>query len=363
MRTTGPIERATAEVQVYSDIRSVADAWDELSERIQAVPWIRRGWIEAWLDVFGGRAEIYLQKNGDRVAGLLPLVRRGSVLRSPTNWHTPAFAPLADDETAVTQLLDAVLRTHPRRLDLRFLPEEAVNIEDLRDRAEIAGYRVLRRIMIHSPYISLEGSWEDYEKRLARKLRNDLRRCLRRLEERGDVSIETEIESGDGHAGHLDQLLEEGFRIEGSGWKDSRGTAITSHVPSERFYRSIARWACDQGWLRLAFLRLDGRAVAFDLFLELNGVLYNIKGGYDRDFARYSPGKILLREVLCRAFARGLTRFEFLGALEPYKLAWTSTAHARWSLQAFAHSFHGVAEWAAFQYGRPVAKRILSVMP
>ncbi|HKP88939.1 MAG TPA: GNAT family N-acetyltransferase, partial [Thermoleophilaceae bacterium] len=39
--------------------------------------------------------------------------------------------------------------------------------------------------------------------------------------------------------------------------------------------------AAEQGWLRLAFLRLDGRAIAFDMCLEHGGAFYVLKGGFD----------------------------------------------------------------------------------
>src|SRR5207247_10269646 len=59
----------------------------------------------------------------------------------------------------------------------------------------------------------------------------------------------------------LDELLEEGFRVEASGWKSRAGTAIASRPDTRRFYTDVARWASDRGWLRLAFLRLGGRAL------------------------------------------------------------------------------------------------------
>jgi CelD/BcsL family acetyltransferase involved in cellulose biosynthesis len=342
-------------VEVHSEIRAVAEGWDELAGRVGALPWIRRGWMEAWLGAFGGQPEIYVKTGPHGFDGVLPLVRRGTALFSPTNWHTPAFAAVVTDADTTLDLLDAALRAGPRRLDLRFLPEESVSIKTLLEQAERAGYRAFGRIVMRSPYISLHGSWEEYEKGLARKLRNDLRRCWRRLEEEGSLSVE--IETGEHR---LDALLEEGFGIEGSGWKDRKGTAIGSQGLTEQFYRAIARWASDEGWLRLAFLRLDARPIAFDFILEVDNVLYDVKGGYSRELARHSPGKILLRELLAQAFGRQVARFEFLGESEPYKLAWTSTTRERWVVQAFSPSFFGLAEWAAFRYGQPLVKKILS---
>jgi CelD/BcsL family acetyltransferase involved in cellulose biosynthesis len=353
--TTRRVDSTT--IRVHTEVESVATDWDELALRVGAIPWVRRGWIEAWLDAFGGSLEAYALVDDGRLFGLLPLVRRGHALVSPTNWHTPAFAPLAEGDLAATSLVRAAIGARPRRLDIRFLPEESVDVRALASCAELAGYQVLRRVLVRAPCISLRGSWDDYERGRARKLRNDLRRCERRLAERGRLSVD--IDSGDDR---LDGLLDEGFRVEGSGWKEQGGTGITSGRATERFYRSVARWARDEGWLRLAFLRLDGRVVAFDLMLEIDGALYDVKGGYDPEFARYSPGKLLLREVLSQAFARGLTRFEFLGAEETYKLSWATETRARWHLQAFAPSLPGRLEWAAFNYGRPLTKKLLSLL-
>ena len=65
--------------------------------------------------------------------------------------------------------------------------------------------------------------------------------------------------------------------------------------------------------------------------------------------------------TLERAFERRLATFEFLGADEPWKLEWTSQVRERVVCQAFAPSPAGVAAWAAYAYGRPLAKRVAAL--
>ena len=174
------------------------------------------------------------------------------------------------------------------------------------------------------------------------------------MEERGDLAVSV----SDGSEG-LDGLLEEGLRIEAAGWKGERGSAILSTPATADFYRAVARWAAERGWLRLCFLRLDGAAVAFDLALETGGVHYLLKTGYDPALARLSPGNLLRREMLARAFDEGLDSYEFLGTNEPWKLDWTGAARPRVLLQFFSPSLAGRTRWAAFAYGRPMARRLL----
>src|SRR5207237_3297082 len=76
-----------------------------------------------------------------------------------------------------------------------------------------AGYPVGIWEAQQTPYIPLPASYEDLLGGLSQKLRANLRRRRKRLEEMGEISIER-IEGG----AELNRYLEEGFRIEQSGW-------------------------------------------------------------------------------------------------------------------------------------------------
>jgi CelD/BcsL family acetyltransferase involved in cellulose biosynthesis len=182
----------------------------------------------------------------------------------------------------------------------------------------------------------------------------ELRRRRRRLADEGQFSFECT----DGTE-RLDELLEEGFRVEAAGWKGARNSAIMSKVESDRFYRVLARWAADHGWLRLAFLRLDGRPFAFDFCIEHNGVHYLLKTGFDPSYSRFAPGVVLRYEMIARAFSEGLSSYEFLGEDATWKLRWSDTTRQLDALQVFARSPRGLIEWAANAYGRPLARRAL----
>jgi CelD/BcsL family acetyltransferase involved in cellulose biosynthesis len=205
--------------------------------------------------------------------------------------------------------------------------------------------------------VAIAGDWAAYERGLSANVRKDVRRRRRRLEELGEVAVEV----ADGQE-RLEELLDEGFRVEAAGWKGEEGSAILSDERTRRFYTDVARWAAGRGWLRLSFLRLDGRAVAFEYSLEQGGVFSCVKGGYDGAYARFSPGRVISHALLERAFARGLTRFDLLGADEAYKRAWTGTTRDLQLLQAFAPSLPGAAQWAAASYGRPAVERARQVL-
>ena len=233
------------------------------------------------------------------------------------------------------------------------LPAESAGRAALEASGAQAGYRTAVTRVARSPYIACAPTLEDHERGLGRNLRHDVQRRQRRLCEEGAVTIDVT----DGGA-NLAGLLDEGFRVEALSWKGARDTAIASDARTRRFYDAVARWASTRGWLRLAFLRLDGRAIAFQFDLQADRTYYSLKIGYDPAFDRYSPGKLLAYAMVARAVSTGLATYELLGLDEPWKERWTSTFRAYVRFQAYAPSPAGAASWAVATLGRRLARRI-----
>jgi CelD/BcsL family acetyltransferase involved in cellulose biosynthesis len=339
-------------VERYERIDSIAAGWDELADRVRASPWVRPGWISAWVEAFGRGAplEVFVEQRAGRLTGVLPMLHRRRALASPTNWHTPMFELLAEDAEAGSSLAAAVLAGRPRSVTLGWV--SAKGLEAVRSAAREAGYRVLERSLVRSPYLSLAVSERPNSSNEATSPRSStVRRHRRKLERAGELRFDVEL--GTDH-------LEDGLRVESSGWKERRGSAIVSRPQTRRFYEEVVRWAAERGMLRLFFLRFDTRPIAFVLALEDDSRLYYVKGGFDVDFRRFGPGVIITHSMIEYAKQQGLRSFEFLGGEDPWKLEWTREVRERRLFQAFAPSPGGMAELALYAYAHPLAKRLLT---
>ena len=328
---------------------AAATAWEELAERVGAAPFERPGWFGAWAEAFGEQLELLTTETDGRLTGVLPYLSTAEGVRSATNPHTPAPGLLAEDEAAARELAGR-LSSLGGRVSIGYLDTASVAI--FRDAARRAGCVVLTRPLAYRLFLELDGQWESLESSLPSRLVRDVRRRRRKLEELGEVTLEV----ADGSE-RLEELLAEGFRLEASGWKAAEGTAIASSRETQRFYEAIARWSAGRGWLRLFFLRVGGRPVAFQLALEDGRTHYFLKGGYDPDDAAYSPGKLLLHATLAHALERGLGRYELMGDVEPWKLEWTEEMEERVSLEAYRRTPRGLAGYAAQAYLRPLVRR------
>jgi CelD/BcsL family acetyltransferase involved in cellulose biosynthesis len=343
------------DLQTLDAIEPVAREWDDLATRLGASPFLRPGWFEAWWRSFAcGRLRIVTLRREGRLAGLAALARHWGTTLAAANVHSPEFAFLAEDLTAERELAEHLFARRPLHTSLCYLPEGSRTTDELYRTAREHRRRLFTVVMQRSPYVEIDGDWERFEHGLSTKFVRDLQRRRRSLEQLGEVSVE--VDEGT-------ERLQEVFRVEASGWKARRGTAILSRSKTSTFYEDVAAWAAPRGSLRLAFLRLDGKPLAVQYALEDCGRWYFLKGGVDPEARRFAPGKLLVHALLERAFARGLTTFEFLGDAEPWKLDWQPETRGLLLQHSFPRTPLGVgwnsavAAWRLV--GLPLAKRTL----
>jgi CelD/BcsL family acetyltransferase involved in cellulose biosynthesis len=328
--------------------------WQRLADRLGAIPFLHPGFVLAWQRAFGRDPLLLVTvRHAGELVGVLPLARHGAVLASAANWHTPVTGVLAHDDAVARELAGILAGVRARRISLAFIDRTDASTEVFRGELANAGYGIVERTLTRSPYLEIVGDWAAYESSLGSEVRGNLRRRRRRLEERGTVAFE----EWDGRS-RLDQLFGEVVDVEGMGWKGERGTAIGSRQDTLGFYRDIASWAADRGWLRIHMLRLDGRPIAAGLALRAGGIQFHLKIGFDPAYRKLAPGTLLMREYIHSAFADGLRRIEMLGDEEAYKRTWCPDTRETVGLQAFAPSIAGRVDHLVFAYGRPLAKRL-----
>lgn len=344
----------TVVVEVQDRIEPLAEDWERLAQSGGAVPFLWPGWFSAWWHAFGtGQLRILTAFEDGRVMGILPLFNVRGALSSLTNAESGCFGFLAANEPVAEALSCAIFRYQPRHVYLSAMSPADGGTTLVGEAANIAKYCVSTESYEAAPYIRTDRSWDDYEGGLRRKFRSELRRRRRRLEDEGRLTLDV----SDGREG-LQELLEEGFRIEGSGWKESHRTSINTNPALRRFYTEFAQWAAERGWLRLAFLRVDDRAIAFDYCFEYNKIHYLQKTGYEPSFGKFAPGVIMRHLMIERAFsAEDITTYDFLGVglgseSGAWKREWTNKEQERLSMRMFAPTTLGSLDRAISRSSR-----------
>ena len=154
-----------------------------------------------------------------------------------------------------------------------------------------------------------------YASKTSSKKRNLHRRRRRQLGELGPLEVRVAREPEE-----LLAALEDAFRLHRLRWEGRPDGSGFATPMGERFHRAAVLRLAELDIPRIVLLRLAGRAIAFHYYLAFEGRMYVHRLGFDPDFARYSPGLVNTLDTLEAAAAEGLTRVEFLGGAERYKL-------------------------------------------
>jgi CelD/BcsL family acetyltransferase involved in cellulose biosynthesis len=349
----------TSRVLPEERIDALTEDWDDLADRAGGEPWHRPGWFRAFWRAFGaGELQLVEVRRDGRLAAVVPLRRTRAGWSAVTNWHTPTFSLLAEDDDSRAELVERTLALRPASLSLPFL--DPVETETIRRGAQAHSYLALERTWVRSPYVPTRGVLDDLwnSGMDVRKRPKELSRREKRLA-REVEHIEFVVDDG---SENLEDTLAEALPVEGSGWKVELGTAIVSRPDTLQFYTEMPRWAASRGELRLFYYRLNGVIGSFELCLEANNRLDNIKGGINPDFKPLAVGVLTQFNMIKYCFEHGLDSFEFLGDEAVHKRDWTELTRERALVQLFRPDSLGRAAHAAYAYGRPAAKRAIALI-
>jgi CelD/BcsL family acetyltransferase involved in cellulose biosynthesis len=354
------------EVNDAAAFAALKEPWDSLVTRTRDEVFYRHEFIRTWISNFAPstKLRVLTARHEGRLVAALPLVEERTTLygipvrqlSAAANAHSCRFDLLAEDPVAAAQVFLAHLKG-TGGWDLIRITDvpEGGSAWHFHEAASAAGHPTGTWESLQSPYVPLPGSFEALQSTLQAKFKANVRRRRKKLEEKGTLTIER-VTGGLG----LDEKLEEGFRLEQSGWKGERGTAMAQDPKTRGFYAELARSMAYQDKLVLYFLRLDGRAIAFHFALAHGQRYLLLKPGYDEALKECSPGQLLVEEVLKDCISRGYTEFDFLGPNMTWKLDWTQSLRAHTWLFIFNDTAFGKALCNAKFKWVPAAKETLA---
>lgn len=328
---------------------ALADEWEGLLGD-DAMPFDLHCWYSAWWEAFGAGRELTVctARRDGVLRGVLPLFRDGLTLGALANAHTPVFRPVARDADTGRQLLGAAMGEAAGELIVPTLPSDwEAAVGRLRGDGMISGPALLEPGRV-SPIVDTSGDFETWRKaskprwgapleRFRRKMTRDHEAEFVIVEAPADLAVE----------------LDDGFRVEASGWKGQAGTAILSSFETERFYRAVAQAFHGRDQLRLSRIVLDGETVGFDLCLLHRRRLYLLKTGFDERFRRFAPGLVMRLSIIERCFELGLGAHELLGDDSEWKRKFATGDRAHVDLRAYPRSPAGVSRYLYRAYLRP----------
>jgi CelD/BcsL family acetyltransferase involved in cellulose biosynthesis len=314
-------------------------------------------WFEAWWTAFARGRQLFLVTawEGDDLAGIAPLmierhkgIRYLEFVGSPNADYQDLILG-SRPEAVLSGLADFLLdqRQAWDMLVLRNLPADSVTYRLLPNLLHGVGIRTTDDERIACPTLEIASRPDEARRRLNGY---SFRRRINRLEQIGEIrylrcSTRDQLE-------HYLPVFFEQYMERRAG---SPAERFFRRPEVRKFYESLARSMLPHGWLHFSVLECGGRPVAFHFGFEFKRRLYWYKPSYDPAFARLSPGKVLLSQLIRDALERELDELDFTVGAEPFKYRYARTERTNVTLRAFARP------WMHFAFKRLAwARRVVS---
>ena len=91
--------------------------------------------------------------------------------------------------------------------------------------------------------------------------------------------------------------------LEKASWKGAQGTALLSDTRDAAFVRNLLQHLAIRQNASVALLRVNGEAVAAQVLMYCGATAYTWKTAFDANYAKYSPGTLLIDRVTDELFA------------------------------------------------------------
>jgi CelD/BcsL family acetyltransferase involved in cellulose biosynthesis len=315
-------------------------------------PFYRPEWIRAYLRAFAPRTRMLMitVRASGRLRFVLPLIEEAGTfsklpvrkLSAPVNHHAgrfdASFSPGMEGDAAVQAAWQ-----HLKQLggwDILQLRDalEGSAMSRLAMAARADGFRTLEIKDNPSPYVPVPTNTE-LRKQLPvnARLRRRLHQIRREIASRG-LSLKLQrIEMADADA------LNRFFQLESSGWKGAERSSILFEG-NRAFFEEIAAAAARFGYFTLYMLELDGSVIAAHYGFTHLERYYSVVVAYDENFRQFSPGHLIIDEILNDCAQRGIRVYDTTGQNQEWKMKWTTQA------RPLSHHFIFNGAWGGLTY-------------
>lgn len=295
--TRGAATITVEKLTTPAEIARIMLPWQALGERafVPAGSCLH-AWLAPALAHYSNRfpIELLALRRAEGLCGVFALKAGGGLVRR--GWTSPlsfSGTPLIDAEEPRSVLETFLQSQHGRAIQFSSLAASGPFWDMLTEAVAQAGGRIEiltrweRAALV--PPASFEG-W--FARNFERKRRKEYRRLRSRLGEEGKVETVAWDPSDP-----VDPWVDDLIGLEARGWKGRRGTALATDTLMATAFHEALHLLAAEGSLRFWKITFNGKPIAMMSGLVSGGQGWLGKIAHDEDFARYSPGVLLILDA------------------------------------------------------------------
>lgn len=234
-------------------------------------------------------------------------------LAAPPYDYAFVSSPVIDPEHldhVMPAFFDAIAnaRTLPKVIQLKLIDGDAASFAPMMAALAARRSQMLKLSERARPYLSGEA-----DRKRSGSTGKKLRQDFNRLGALGTVDVANERTPEATRA-----AFEIFLQMELHSWKGANGTALLSCDEDADFARRLIANLSARDGASVALLRVDGRAIAAQVLLYSGATAYTWKTAFDAEFAKFSPGSLLIDKVTDALFASGVAQIESCAAEDSF---------------------------------------------
>ena len=313
-------------INSMKEFNSIKVEWDELvEEHPRPQIFLTHDWIRCWLEVFAkkGTLLIYVYRVDSKIKFIAPLMhsrrkylqkisRKSIHFLGVDRSDSHDFIYASSYESLIPKLIDKLILQYPKDiLSFDSIIEDSPTLTVLNDYTPPKG--IISKVQnLSTPYILLN---EMTAKSINKK---NILRCKKHMQQSGEIEIKQVKENSD-----IEKFLPTLFEQHKQKWENSQ----YNQYNNREFYRKIAYMLKDLGRLEFTVFLFNQHPIAMHFGFSFNDRYYYFKPTFDFEFAHYSPGNVLLIDLIKQAKQRDFTWFDFGKGEESYKFRYTKNTN------------------------------------
>src|SRR4051812_9476384 len=295
-------------VTICSPDPGLAAPWDDLSRRASSNVFMNPAALHAASDTRFARVHMLLawQAGAEprKLAGVWALQRRKiaplwPALLEGLPYNYAFLSSPVVDPACVAEVIPAFFAAIaqnpdlPKILSLKDLDAESPSYAAIVAALAAQGGAQLKLSQSERPFATREQG-----AKRSGSTRKKLRQDWNRLSALGTVDVVNERVPG-----QIREAFETFLALEFGSWKGAQGTALLCDPADAAFVRRLIGDLAQRQTASVALLRVDGRAIAAQVLMYCGPTAYTWKTAFNSEYAKYSPGALLVDKVTEELFS------------------------------------------------------------
>ena len=277
-------------------------------------------WVWAWWTVFGHSYSLCLVevRDEEKLLALAPMMLEKVGMQRLLRIIGDEKSDYCDfivgerKQDALLEIFNAIASMKEWDvIQFKNIPVSSSTVASVRDFCNRTGKRLVKRDGIVCPTLIIKGL-EEHARRVASG--KSVRRRHNFLKKSDGFKV-FHLEEVDEALRCFDHFSAQHIRR----WSDTSSPSLFLKEANREFYRELIRALLPQGELLFTVLEYEGIPIAYHFGFDYGSKLLWYKPSFDPDYARLSPGTVLLKHLIEYCLERGRLELDFSIGDEPFK--------------------------------------------